>query len=57
VVTECPGVPPELLTPRSTWADPSAYDAAARRLAGLFADNFKTYESGVSPDVRAASPA
>jgi phosphoenolpyruvate carboxykinase (ATP) len=57
VVTECPGVPAELLTPRNTWSDPSAYDATARRLAKLFTDNFKSYEAGVSADIRAASPA
>jgi phosphoenolpyruvate carboxykinase (ATP) len=54
VVIECPGVPANILTPRNTWSDPSAYDAAARRLAGLFRDNFKSYESGVSADVKAA---
>ncbi len=33
---ECPGVPPEVLQPRSTWSDPQAYDAAARRLVEMF---------------------
>jgi phosphoenolpyruvate carboxykinase (ATP) len=57
VLTECPGVPSNILLPRNTWSDPAAYDAAARHLAGLFTKNFKTYESAVSADVRAASPA
>ena len=56
VATECPGVPREILTPRSVWADASAYDSAARRLADLFRDNFKKYESGVSPEIKAAGP-
>ena len=56
VVTECPGVPAEILVPRGTWAVGSAYDEAARKLAGLFKDNFKKYESGVSAGVRSAGP-
>ena len=56
VVTECPGVPAEILWPRDAWADPSAYEASAKKLAGLFIENFKTYETGVDAEVRAASP-
>jgi phosphoenolpyruvate carboxykinase (ATP) len=56
VVTACPGVPDGILMPRDTWADPSAYDAAAGRLAGLFRDNFKKYEAGVGPEIRSAGP-
>jgi phosphoenolpyruvate carboxykinase (ATP) len=57
VVTECPGVPAEILVPRNTWPDKAAYDAKARKLAGLFRDNFKTYEAGVGAEVKAAGPA
>jgi phosphoenolpyruvate carboxykinase (ATP) len=56
VVTACPGVSPEILWPRDTWADKGAYDTAAKKLARLFMDNFKQYESGASAEVRAASP-
>ncbi|MBV8282599.1 MAG: phosphoenolpyruvate carboxykinase (ATP) [Candidatus Eremiobacteraeota bacterium] len=51
-----PGVPDEVLDPRSTWSDPAAYDAKARELARLFADNFKKFESAATPDVLAAAP-
>jgi phosphoenolpyruvate carboxykinase (ATP) len=51
-----PGVPGELLQPRATWSDGSAYDAAARQLAGMFVENFRTFEAGVSVDVAAAGP-
>jgi phosphoenolpyruvate carboxykinase (ATP) len=57
VVTECPDVPSHILSPRDTWTDQAAYDAAARRLGGLFRANFESYQSGVSAEVRAAGPA
>jgi phosphoenolpyruvate carboxykinase (ATP) len=56
VPTACPGVPPRLLRPRETWADPAAYDARARQLAGLFQANFKAYAPEVSEAVRQAGP-
>ena len=45
-----------LLAPRSTWADPAAYDAQARTLAQMFARNFEQFASGVDPAVRSAGP-
>jgi len=56
VVTECPGVPSEILRPRETWADKSGYDASANKLAELFIKNFKKYEEGTDPEIKAASP-
>jgi phosphoenolpyruvate carboxykinase (ATP) len=54
VVTACPDVPPEILVPRQTWSRGDLYDETARKLAGLFRENFRDYEEGVSPAVRSA---
>jgi phosphoenolpyruvate carboxykinase (ATP) len=56
VVAECPGVPREVLAPRDTWADKAGYDATARKLAGLFLENFRQYEDRVAQDVKQAGP-
>lgn len=56
VVSECPGVPKEVLLPRESWTDKSAYDATARKLAQLFQGNFKKYEDQVDAHVKAAAP-
>jgi phosphoenolpyruvate carboxykinase (ATP) len=56
VPTECPSVPREILVPRNTWADKSAYDAQAKKVAALFRENFKKYESHATADVRSAGP-
>ena len=56
VPTSCPEVPAEMLQPRNTWADKVAYDEKARKVAQLFKDNFKKYESQASAEVRGAGP-
>jgi len=50
-----PDVPPEVLNPRNAWADTAAYDAAAKRLAGLFAQNFEPFENQSSDGLRAVA--
>jgi len=56
VPTACAEVPSEILTPRNTWADKAAYDQRAKKLALLFRDNFKKYESAASAEVKAGGP-
>jgi len=55
VPVEVHGVDSKLLDPRSTWADPEAYDAKARELAQMFVDNFVRFPD-VAPAVAAAGP-
>ncbi len=51
-----PGVPSEVLNPRNTWEDPEAYDRAAEKLAGMFAENFRRFAGELPGEVRAAGP-
>jgi len=51
-----PDVPDEVLRPRDTWKDEDAYDAQARKLAGMFRENFQRYAEQVPEGVRAAGP-
>ncbi|WP_019585603.1 phosphoenolpyruvate carboxykinase (ATP) [Deinococcus apachensis] len=56
IPTEVPGVPAEVLNPRGAWADKDAYDRTARKLAGMFRENFKRFEDGVDPAITASMP-
>ncbi|MCB9859355.1 MAG: phosphoenolpyruvate carboxykinase (ATP) [Phycisphaeraceae bacterium] len=48
------GVPSEVLNPRNTWKDGSAYDAQAKKLAEMFRNNDKGFE--MTDAVRNAGP-
>jgi phosphoenolpyruvate carboxykinase (ATP) len=56
VPTTAPQVPVEVLDPRSTWADASAYDEQARRVAQMFTQNFQQYADQVPAAVLAVDP-
>jgi phosphoenolpyruvate carboxykinase (ATP) len=50
-------VPAEVLNPRNTWSDKAAYDEQAKKLAGMFRDNFSKFEKFVPESVTKAGPA
>ena len=54
VPVEVPGVEARLLDPRSTWADPDAYDEKARYLATRFKENFEKF--GADENIVNAGP-
>jgi phosphoenolpyruvate carboxykinase (ATP) len=54
IPTAVPGVPSDVLRPRDSWRDGSAYDAQAAELARLFRANDASYE--MPDNVRAAGP-
>jgi phosphoenolpyruvate carboxykinase (ATP) len=56
VPSECPGVPSEILDPRSTWSRSSDYDAQAKKLAVLFQENFVQFKDQSSNSVLKAGP-
>lgn len=57
VPKSCSDVPSEVLDPRSTWNDKTAYDRQAHMLAAMFRENFKQFEADVkAKDIREAEP-
>jgi len=50
-----PGVPDDVLDPRNVWPDAGAYDVQAKKLAGLFAQNFTRFASAAPEGVRAVA--
>ncbi|MBI1904052.1 MAG: phosphoenolpyruvate carboxykinase (ATP), partial [Planctomycetia bacterium] len=52
----CPGVPPTLLQPATTWSDGETYRRTAEKLAGLFQENFAEYAEFAGREVVEAGP-
>ena len=48
VPTALPGVDPNILDPRDTYADPAQWDEKAKDLAGRFIKNFVKYTSNAA---------
>jgi phosphoenolpyruvate carboxykinase (ATP) len=56
VPTKCPGVPADVLIPKKTWANKDEFDKTAKKLAGLFHENFKKYADVASDEIKSAGP-
>lgn len=50
------GIQSEHLKNQNTWSDKNAYRERAKKLAGMFIENFKKYDDQVDMDIRAAGP-
>ena len=55
-VTNCSGVPGEVLQPAKAWSNPDAYRETATKLAALFRKNFEKFGQQAGPEVIAAGP-
>lgn len=53
---ECPGVPKDVLSPRTTWNDDKAYYEMAKKLTNSFRENFKKFESFANEETRQGGP-
>lgn len=56
VPTSCPGVPPEVLDPASSWGSEEEYMRKYRQLATRFVDNFGKFEPDCPPEIVEAGP-
>ena len=56
VPRECPGVPSEVLSPASSWADKNEYDRRYRDLAMRFKENFAKFTDSTPQEIIEAGP-
>lgn len=56
IPVECEGVPSEILNPKNTWDDKSAYDEKALHLAKQFVQNFKSFEPFADEEILNGGP-
>jgi phosphoenolpyruvate carboxykinase (ATP) len=51
-----PDVPTNVVNPRNTWADKSAYDVKAKQLADMYRSNFKQFEDRANAAILSGAP-
>ena len=52
----CPGVPSDVLSPKTTWNNDEAYYKMAFKLSNEFRNNFKQFERYASEEIRRGGP-
>ena len=57
IVTECEGVPAEMMQPCLSWRNATAFEEASRKLAARFRTNFEKYANAVDASVVSSGPA
>ena len=53
---KCAGVPSKILNPYQAWRDKAGYIRQVNKLARMFRENFKKYESMADPTLRSVNP-
>jgi len=56
IPTSVPNVPSEILVPKNTWSDATAYDKKASELANAFNKNFSQYVDFANDEIKSAAP-
>lgn len=56
VPVSVPGIDDKLLDPINTWDDKAAFAETAKKLVGMFQQNFVQFEQHVDSDIKAAAP-
>jgi len=53
---KCPGVPTDVLSPRTTWNNDEAYYNMAFKLSNAFRENFNKFEMSANEEIRRGGP-
>lgn len=56
IPTSCPGVPDDVMVPWKCWSSKDEYDATAKKLAGMFQENFEKKYAHLPENVKNAGP-
>ena len=56
VPVSVPGIDPNLLDPIKTWGDKKEFAETARKLVGMFQENFAQFDQHVDQEIKAAAP-